>query len=86
MFPRDLLNNFRNSIREASKSQSKEILKPKRGKNTIEYDDTKQISAKVVKITKRLYAKPGSISESRDFFGNRSSLEEKDLNNRYKVP
>jgi hypothetical protein len=39
MFPRDLLNNFRNSIREASKSQSKEILKPRRGKNTIENDD-----------------------------------------------
>ena len=39
MFPRDLLNNFRNSIREASKSQSKEILKPRRGKNTIENEE-----------------------------------------------
>jgi hypothetical protein len=90
MFPHDLLARFRKSIREASKSKSrdKKGRPPRRYRSAFEEEEERPdcVQPRANQITMKLYQKPSSLARERDFFGNRSSLQEKELDGLCRLP
>jgi hypothetical protein len=90
MFPHDLLTRFRKSIREASKSKSQEKngRQPRRYRSAFEEEEERPdgVQPRANQITMKLYQRPSSLARERDFFGNRTSLQEKELGELCRLP